>query len=61
VIVTGGEALIDLVEEHGRLRPIAGGGPFNTAIAFGRLEVPVAFLGAVSREGYGEMPTCNDA
>jgi fructokinase len=55
VIVTGGEALVDLVEEHGRLRAVAGGGPFNTAIAFGRLAVPVAFLGAISRDGYGDM------
>ncbi len=55
MIVTGGEALVDLVEEHGRLRAVAGGGPFNTAIAFGRLAVPVAFLGAISRDGYGDM------
>jgi fructokinase len=55
VIVTGGEALIDLVEERGRLRAVAGGGPFNTAIAFGRLDVPVGFLGAISRDAYGQM------
>jgi fructokinase len=55
VIVTGGEALVDLVEEHGLLRAVAGGGPFNTAIAFGRLDVPVGFLGAISRDTYGQM------
>jgi fructokinase len=55
VIVTGGEALVDLVEEHGLLRAVAGGGPFNTAIAFGRLDVPVGFLGAISRDAYGQM------
>jgi fructokinase len=55
VIVIGGEALVDLVEEHGLLRAVAGGGPFNTAIAFGRLDVPVGFLGAVSRDAYGQM------
>jgi fructokinase len=55
VIVTGGEALVDLVEERGRLRAVAGGGPFNTAIAFGRLDVRAAFLGAISRDGYGDM------
>jgi fructokinase len=55
VIVIGGEALVDLVEEHGSLRPVAGGGPFNTAIAFGRLDVAVAFLGAISRDAYGQM------
>jgi fructokinase len=57
VIVVGGEALVDLVDDRGSRRAIAGGGPFNTAIALGRLDVPVAFLGAVSRDAYGEMLT----
>jgi fructokinase len=55
VIVVGGEALVDLVQDDGSLRPVAGGGPFNTAVAFGRLEVPVGFLGSISRDAYGEM------
>jgi fructokinase len=55
VIVSGGEALVDLVEEHGLLRAVAGGGPFNTAVAFARLGVPVGFLGAISRDAYGQM------
>jgi fructokinase len=57
VIVIGGEALVDLVDvdDGGSPRPVAGGGPFNTAIAFGRLDVPVGFLGALSRDPYGEM------
>jgi fructokinase len=55
VIVIGGEALVDLVEEDGSLRPVAGGGPFNTAIAFGRLDVAVGFLGVISRDAYGQM------
>jgi fructokinase len=55
VIVIGGEALVDLVDENGVLHPVAGGGPFNTAIAFGRLGVPVGFLGTISRDGYGRM------
>jgi fructokinase len=55
VIVIGGEALVDLVDDPGSPRPVAGGGPFNTAIAFGRLEVPVAFLGSISRDACGEM------
>jgi fructokinase len=55
VIVIGGEALVDLVDDDGSLRPVAGGGPFNTAIAFGRLDVPVAFLGAISRDSHGDM------
>jgi fructokinase len=57
VIVVGGEALVDLVGDGGSRRAVAGGGPFNTAVALGRLNVPVAFLGAVSRDAYGEMLT----
>ncbi len=55
MIVIGGEALVDLVDDNGTLRAIAGGGPFNTAIAFGRLDVPVGFLGALSRDAHGHM------
>jgi len=55
VIVTGGEALVDLVDDGGALRPVAGGGPFNTAIAFGRLGVSVGFLGPISRDSDGQM------
>jgi fructokinase len=56
VIVIGGEALVDLVDDDGSpRRPVAGGGPFNTAIAFGRLDVPVGFFGAISRDAYGQM------
>jgi fructokinase len=55
VIVVGGEALVDLVDDDGSRRAVAGGGPFNTAIAFGRLNVPVGFLGTISRDAYGDM------
>jgi fructokinase len=55
VIVVGGEALVDLVEEGGVVRSVPGGGPFNTAIALGRLGVPVAFLGTISRDAYGSV------
>ena len=55
MIVVGGEALVDLVEERGLLRPVAGGGPFNTAIALGRLGVPVAYLGTLSHDDYGSL------
>jgi fructokinase len=55
VIIVGGEGLVDLVDEEGLLRAVAGGGPFNTAIAFGSLGVQVAFLGTISRDAYGEM------
>jgi fructokinase len=55
VIAVGGEALVDLVGDDGALRPVPGGGPLNTAIALGRLAVPVAFLGTLSRDRYGTM------
>jgi fructokinase len=55
VIVIGGEALVDLVDDDGTPRSVAGGGPFNTAVAFGRLDFPVGFLGTISRDGDGRM------
>ena len=55
MIVVGGEALVDLVEEGDRLRPVPGGGPFNTAIALGRLGLPVSFLGTLSSDAYGTL------
>jgi fructokinase len=59
VIVVAGEALIDLIDEGGVLRPHPGGGPFNTAMALGRLGVPVGFLGRLSNDHYGELlATC---
>lgn len=55
MIVVGGEALVDLVGEGGALRAVPGGGPFNTAIALGRLGLPVSFLGTLSRDTYGDL------
>jgi fructokinase len=54
VIVVCGEALMDLVAEGDVLRPLVGGGPFNTAVALGRLGVPVAFLGRLSTDRFGD-------
>jgi fructokinase len=53
VIVVGGEALVDIVEDADGLRPVPGGGPFNTAVALGRLGLTVSFLGTLSRDAYG--------
>lgn len=58
MIVVTGEALIDLVP-LGRgalagLRPALGGGPYNTAVALGRLGSPISFLSRVSTDAYGE-------
>ena len=55
MIVVGGEALVDLVDEQGELRSVPGGGPFNTAIALGRLGMPVAYLGTLSKDEYGSV------
>jgi fructokinase len=54
VIVVCGEALIDLIRTTGgEPRASPGGGPFNTARALARLGVPTAFLGHLSKDGYG--------
>ena len=55
MIVVAGEALIDLIGEDGALRVHMGGGPFNTAVALGRLGVPVGFLGRLSTDHHGQL------
>jgi fructokinase len=53
-VVVAGEALIDLVPAaDGRLTPVVGGGPFNTARAVGRLGQPATFIGRISHDAYG--------
>ncbi|WP_439383872.1 carbohydrate kinase family protein [Amycolatopsis lexingtonensis] len=64
MIVVGGEALVDLVPGDpldstvdGGLRallPRLGGGPYNVALAAGRLGVPAAFLSRVSADRFGD-------
>ncbi|WP_432053987.1 carbohydrate kinase family protein [Streptomyces sp. bgisy022] len=58
MIVVAGEALIDLVPGGtGALAPLTpalGGGPYNTAVALGRLGSPTAFCSRVSRDAFGE-------
>ncbi|MEU1405180.1 carbohydrate kinase [Streptomyces sp. NPDC005728] len=58
MIVVAGEALIDLVP-HGPgaladLKPALGGGPYNTAVALGRLGSPTAFCSRTSYDAFGE-------
>lgn len=56
MIVVCGEALIDLIPDgDGTFRPMPGGGPFNTALALARLEVPTSFLGRLSTDRFGCM------
>jgi fructokinase len=56
VILVGGEALFDLVLQGDveKLQGHPGGGPFNTARTIGRLEQPVAYLGRLSSDRFGE-------
>jgi fructokinase len=57
MIVVGGEALYDLVPQGSgeQLRGHPGGGPFNTARTIGRLEQPVAYLGRLSSDRFGQQ------
>ncbi|GHD27840.1 carbohydrate kinase family protein [Streptomyces galbus] len=58
MIVVAGEALIDLVPQGqgalAPLRPALGGGPYNTAVALGRLGSPTAFCSRTSYDAFGE-------
>lgn len=55
MIVVCGEALVDLVfGADGRLTPVPGGGPFNTARTLARLGAPVSFLGRISTDAFGQ-------
>ncbi|SEQ22432.1 fructokinase [Lentzea xinjiangensis] len=59
MIVVAGEALVDMVPmgkaELTPLAPKLGGGPYNVAVALGRLDVPAAFLSRVSTDHFGEQ------
>lgn len=48
MIVSCGEALVDLVPE-----PVPGGGPMNVAVAAARLGAPSAFVGRLSTDEHG--------
>lgn len=58
MIVVAGEALIDLVPQGtgalAGLTPALGGGPYNTAVALGRLGSPTAFCSRMSTDAFGE-------
>ncbi|ALC18823.1 carbohydrate kinase [Streptomyces pristinaespiralis] len=59
MIVVAGEALIDLVPQTGGelpapLLPARGGGPYNTAVALGRLGADVSFCSRISTDAFGE-------
>lgn len=53
-VLVCGEALVDLVPENPpALTPRLGGGPFNVAVALGRLGADVQFLSRISRDPFG--------
>ncbi|KAB1143132.1 carbohydrate kinase [Streptomyces luteolifulvus] len=58
MIIVAGEALIDLVPQGAGalagLKPALGGGPYNTAVALGRLGSPTAFCSRTSYDAFGE-------
>src|SRR4051794_31326302 len=57
LILVAGEALIDLVPDSAAAEALAahpGGGPFNAARTIGRLERPVAYLGRLSTDRFGQ-------
>jgi fructokinase len=60
VIVVAGESLIDLVPQRGAEGPLSpllprlGGGPYNTAVALGRMGTPTGFCSRVSTDAFGE-------
>lgn len=61
MLCVGGEALVDLVPapatgagELGALLPLPGGGPYNVAVALGRLGAPVRFLSRLSTDAFGD-------
>lgn len=54
MIVVCGEALIDMIHNgDGTQHAAPGGGPFNTARALARLDIPTAFLGRLSDDAFG--------
>jgi fructokinase len=59
MIICCGEALIDMTRVPGpgskdSFLPHPGGSPYNTAIAIGKLGVPVKFIGRLSTDFFGE-------
>ena len=58
MILCSGEALIDMLprqstDGEATFAPYAGGAVFNTAIALGRLDVPVSFFSGLSSDLFG--------
>ena len=54
-ILCCGEALIDMLPIKDGFRPVTGGGSFNTAIALGRIGVPVGLFSGLSSDFFGDI------
>ena len=60
MIVCCGEALIDMLPRESRageasFAPYVGGAVFNTAVALGKLDIPVGFFTGISSDFFGAM------
>ncbi|MCP4789981.1 MAG: carbohydrate kinase [Gammaproteobacteria bacterium] len=60
MIVTCGEALIDMVpitvpKQVAGFQPLVGGALFNTAVGLGRLGIPTAMVAGISNDMFGEQ------
>jgi len=60
MILCCGEALIDMLPRESTagepaFAPYAGGAVFNTAVALGRLRVPVGFFSGLSSDLFGQQ------
>ncbi|GIW25899.1 carbohydrate kinase [Meiothermus sp.] len=59
MLIVAGEALIDMTPTtlNGATAyiPHPGGSPYNVALGAGRLGIPTAFLGRISRDGFGQL------
>ena len=54
VICVGGENLIDHVTRDGEISALAGGSPFNVAMALGRQQADVHYLTPISTDTWGD-------
>jgi fructokinase len=55
MIISCGEALIDMVADGETFRPYPGGTPYNTIIAAARQGAQTAFLGRLSKDYFGDL------
>ena len=55
VICVGGENLIDHVTRDGEVSALAGGSPFNVAMALGRQQADVHYLTPISTDTWGDL------